>query len=199
MRRNAFTLVEILVVVGIAGIIIVAAITPLTYTVRTIREAQKNFSANNKERFVINQIFQDAREVVSVQASMPFRIMRHDELGNNADDTLLLWTKTPSYIGGPMTCVIYRMLPKSILGADLPEGLYRWVLSEDTQPEKIEEADIKPEEGKLILSGIDGVRFSVMEKSEWVDDYEGLCPQALRITLKKEGDEAIYEGWLPHF
>lgn len=200
MRRQAFTLVEILVVVGIAGIIIVAAIAPLTYTVKTIRQAQRNFSASNRERFVINQIFQDAREVLNINASSPFMLIHQDELGSNASDTLSLWTQTPSYTGGPMTCVVYRMSPKSILGPDLPKGLYRWVLSGDEQPDAIKEEDIKPEEGKLLLPDLAGIRFSVMVKSEWVDDYEGSSPQALRITLEKEkGNEVSYEGWLPQF
>ncbi len=200
MRNRAFTLVEILVVVGIAGIIIVAAVTPLTYTVKTIRQAQKNFSASNRERFVINQIFQDARETVNINASSPFRVIHQDELGSNANDTLLLWARTPSYEGRSMTCVAYKMLPKSVLGTDLPEGLYRWVLSGDEQPDAVKEEDLKPEEGKLLLPGLTGIRFSVMVKSEWVDDYEGSSPQALRIVLeKKEGDEVSYEGWLPQF
>lgn len=199
MRKTGFTLVEILVVVGIAGIIIAAAITPLTFSVRTIREAQKNFTANNKERFVINQLFQDAREVIGIQVSAPFKVIHRDGLGDRAGDTLLLWTKTPSYANGPVTCVVYRMSAQSISGSDLPEGLYRWVLSDDKQPDEIEEDDLKGEEGKLVLPGIEGVRFSAMESTEWVDDYAGPCPKALRVTLSREGNDFIYEGWLPQF
>lgn len=197
MGRKAFTLVEILVVVGIAGIIIIAALTPLTFTIRTIRNVQKDFSVSNKERFVINQIFQDAREVVGIQCAIPFQVIHKDESGNKTDDTLLLWTITPSYSGGSMACVVYRMLPKSILGPELPEGLYRWVIAKGLQPESIEEEDIKLEEGKLVLPGIAGVRFSAMEGTEWVDEYKGRSPQALRVTLKREEGEIAYEGWLP--
>lgn len=200
MGRKAFTLVEILVVVGIAGIIIIAALTPLTFTIRTIRDAQRNFSVSNKERFAVNQIFQDAREVVSIHCNTPFQVIHQDELGSKADDTLLLWTRTPSYSGGSMACVVYRMLPQSVLGPELPEGLYRWVISKGLRPEKIEEADIKPEEGRLVLPGIASVRFSVMESAEWVDEYKGRSPQALKVTLKrKEEGEFIYESCLPQF
>lgn len=199
MRRKAFTLVEILVVVAIAGIIIVAALTPLTFTIRTIRDAQRNFSSSNRERFVVNQIFQDAREVLSIYCDTPFLVLHRDELGSRADDTLLLWTNTPAYAGGAAGCVVYRMLPKSILAPELPEGLYRWVIPKALQPEKIEEEDIKPEEGRLVLPGITSVRFSVMENAEWVDEYKGNRPQAMRVTLKKEEGEVVYEGLLPQF
>lgn len=197
--RTGFTLVEVLVVVGIAGIIIVTAITPLTFSVRTVREAQKNFSANNRERFAVNQLFRDAREVMGIHAATPFRLIRGDELGGKANDTLLLWTKTPAYTNASAGCVAYGRVQKSILGSDFPEGLYRWVLSDDRQPGKVEANDLDAEKGQLVLSGVEGVRFSVMDSGAWTDDYAGSCPQALRITLNKEGRDIVYEGWLPQF
>jgi len=199
MRHRAFTLVEILVVVAIAGIIIIAALAPLTFTIRTISRAQKNFSVSNRERFVINRIFADAAEALSIQCEAPFRLIRHDELGSAADDTLLLWTKTPSYTGEAMACVAYRMLPDSILGREMPDGLYRWVLSADAQPGDIEEGDLRREDGKLVLGGLIGARFSVLKDGEWVGEYSGGIPQAIRVTLQKEEGEVAYESQLPKF
>lgn len=198
-RKSAFTLVEILVVVGIAGIIIVSGITPLVYTVRALTDARQDFMRVNRERSIVNRLFGDIREIVVNQVTSPVKVLNQDKLGDKANDILLLWTITPTYADMPMGTVVYALPQGSVLKADTPPGLYRWVLSGDIQPDQFVMDDLKPEKARLLLPGVEGVSFSALEDSEWVDNYAGNMPQAFRIVLEYEKDSRTYENWLPKF
>lgn len=198
--RKAFTLVEIVVVLGIAGVIIAAGVAPLMYTIRLLAETRNNFFAANRERLVMSRLLQETREITVNNVSTPIKILHQDRLGNNGNDMLLLWTTTPSYSGMPVGSVVYGIFQESVLKMDMPKGLYRWVLSGDMQPDTFVLDDLEPENARLLLPDVEGIRFSALVDSEWVDDYSGNLPQALKITLEyQEKEEQTYEGWLPKF
>lgn len=198
--REAFTLVEIMVVLGIAGVIIAAGIAPLMYTIRLLAETRNNFFAANRERLVVSRLFQETREITSNNASTPVKILHQDKLGSNGNDILLLWTTTPSYAGMPVGSVVYGIFQESVLKTDMPKGLYRWVLSGDIQPDTFVLDDLESENARLLLPNVEGIRFSALVDSEWVDDYSGNLPQALKITLEyNKKEEKTYESWLPKF
>lgn len=196
-RRAGFTLMEILVVVVIAGIVITSGVAPLVYTVRLLTEAQENFKASGAERAAVNRFFSDARELSSLHVDAPVKLIHRDKLGSGGNDLLLLWTVTPYYSGLPAGSVIYGIAKDSVVGEEMEEGLYRWTLSKDIPPGKFVEDDLENALPRLVLPGVTGVRFSVLGDMGWVSEYEGRVPKAIRIVLTYDGREKVYENWLP--
>ncbi|MDR1515731.1 MAG: type II secretion system GspH family protein [Synergistaceae bacterium] len=199
--KRAFTLVEVMIVVGIAGLIMAVGLAPLVYSVRLMSETRAAFTAENRERYAINGIALDVRELVTNGVSSPFRLFHKDALGE-PEDYLFLWTITPSYMRLPLGTVVFGIPPESVLGDDYRKGLYRWLLSGDLRPDEINVDDhLKPETGRLILAGVENVGFKALQDGEWVDEYTGGMPQALRISLKYGRDsgkeEKNYDVWLP--
>jgi hypothetical protein len=203
---KAFTLVEVLLAAGIAGIMLAIGIVPLVYTMRLIKEARLTFAADNTEHSAISRITLDTRDVVTLNDLNVVRLIHNDEL-EGPSDYLMLWTKTPSYSFEPAGVIVFGMPEKSVLGDDdYQEGLQRWTLSRDIALDLVTMDDLVPERAKVILPGVKGVRFSVLSGSEWVDEYSGSMPQALRILLNyesteedEEDEERIYDIWLPKF
>jgi prepilin-type N-terminal cleavage/methylation domain-containing protein len=198
--RRAFTLIEVLVVVGIAGIVIAAGVVPLVYTVRMISEARASFAEQNRERSAINRIIADTVGVISLNESGVVRVIRRDEL-QGGRDYLVLYSMTSAYSLQPMGAVVLGMPPESVIDDDYMEGLHRWTLSGDVRPESFTMDSLIRDSARLILPGASGVSFSVLSGADWVEEYSGGMPQALRILLEygDDGDEKVYEVWLPKF
>lgn len=201
MRSNrAFTLIEVLLVVAIAGIVITAGITPLIFTVRTLAVTRENFAKENRERSVFNRIALDMREIVTLNSTSPVRITQSEELALGPRDCLILWTKTPTYTGLPLGNVIYAIPPRTVLSDNFEDGLYRWVTSEDIDL-SAESSGIKelldPEKGALILPGLTGVTFKMLDNKEWRTPYTGAMPQAMMTIFEYEDRERTYEITLP--
>ena len=197
MERRAFTLVEVMMVVAIAGMIMTAGLAPVVYTARLISEAQKSFRSDNTERKAINRLFRDAMETTSMNVTAQLRLIRQDKLEGGGDDLLMLWTITPSYSGRPAGSVVYGLARESVLRTDMPKGLYRWVVSKDILPDSLTMDDLDHSKPELVLPGVTGVRFSILESGRWFDDYRGGLPGALRVKLEYGKREKIYESWLP--
>jgi prepilin-type N-terminal cleavage/methylation domain-containing protein len=198
--NRAFTLVEVIAVVAIVGIIMLIGIAPLIYSAGLMSETRAAFVEDNRERYVINGIAQDVREIISLGGTSAVRLIHRDDI-KGPYDYLMLWTITPSYAMAPVGTVVFGMPPESVLAGDYGEGLYRWLLSDDKRPEAAALEDLEPERGRLILPGVVGVRFSVLDGKNWVDEYTGAMPQALRILIKYDDDskeeEKTYDVWLP--
>jgi prepilin-type N-terminal cleavage/methylation domain-containing protein len=207
--KKAFTLVEIMIVAGISAIIMTAGIAPLMYSARLMSEARASFTEDNRERHAVNGMLLDAREVIASGASRPFRLFHRDAV-NGPEDYLMLWTITPSYARLPLGTVVFGVPPDGVLRDGYQEGLYRWLLSDDKRPEEVTMEDLTPERGRLVLAGVENVGFKVLSDGEWVDEYAGMMPQALRIFLKYGEDEdkadrkgedgereRNYDVWLP--
>ena len=195
--RRAFTLVEVMMAIGIAGMIMTAGLAPVIYTTRLISETQRSFRADNTERKVVKRLFQDARETTSMNALTQVRIIRQDNLAAGGNDILMLWTVTPSYSGRPAGSVVYGLARESVMKMDTPKGLYRWVVSKDIYPDNVTMDDLDKSKPELVLPGVTGLRFSVFEGGRWFDEYKGGVPQALRVKLDFDGREKTYESWLP--
>ncbi|MDR1019301.1 MAG: type II secretion system GspH family protein [Synergistaceae bacterium] len=198
--KKAFTLVEVMIVVGIAGLIMVVGLAPLVYSVRLMSEARAAFTEESRERNAVNAIAQGARELVSNGVSGSLRLLRNGPL-EGRKDYLLLWTLSPSYARLPMGTIVFGMPPDSVLGDDYQKGLYRWLLSDDKRPGVINVDELKPENGRLILAGVENVGFDALSGGEWLDEYMGDMPQALRVFLKygeeRGEEEKNYDIWLP--
>jgi prepilin-type N-terminal cleavage/methylation domain-containing protein len=198
-KTRAFTLVEIMLAIGIGGMILAIGVAPLMYTARTISQTRENFTAANGERAAINRIFQDVRESVGLNVSSPVFIARRDSLGGVTDNVLMVWTITPLYSNAPMGSVVYGIPQNTVLGGGSEEGVYRWVLSDDAIPGAVNMDELKPDGARLLLGGVKGISFQAFTGDSWVDSYSGLLPRALRVTLQYDDGEVTYEDWLPNF
>jgi hypothetical protein len=195
-------MVEIMLVVAIAGIILAAGLVPLMYTARLMAETRAAFTRDNGERAAVARMVTDARELISINESSVVKLLRGDELGEGGDrDYLALWTLTPSYSMAPLCTVVFGLPPKSALAGDYEDGLYRWLLSDDKRPVDMTPDDLSPESGRLILRGVKGVRFLALSGTEWLDVYAGGMPQALRVGLDygEDKESRVYDVWLPKF
>jgi prepilin-type N-terminal cleavage/methylation domain-containing protein len=198
LSRNAFTLVEIMLALAIAGIIMAAGIAPLMYTLRMINATRDNFALENRERTASNRIYQDIREAVMQNSSTPLRITSDASPGSSAQSLLIVWTKTPSRTFMPMRSVIWGVPRKTVLDEDFEEGLYRWVLSEDIQPDAVKIDELKASEAALMLRGVKEVSFAVLQDSSWEEKYEGATPKALRVSFRYGTKDVVYEEILPN-
>jgi hypothetical protein len=191
-RRPAFTLIEILVVVGLTGLIAVTAFTPLVHTVGLLRDLELSFGREAALRVASSRIVDDMRQYQEGSRAPAVRLVRHDRLGGVADDVLLFWSVAPLRQGRPAGTIVYR------LGArpGREKSLLRWTLP-GLRPGEINPAGLDEEEAQLVLQGLDGFRVAFLQDRRWVDEYGGGLPRAIRLTLTRGEVEGVYEDWLP--
>jgi prepilin-type N-terminal cleavage/methylation domain-containing protein len=197
--ERGFTLVEVLIALAIGGIIIAAGVAPLMFTVRTLARSRDDFARANMERTAVNRIFQDAREMNPLNCETPFRLWKSENLVMDDGGYLAVWTSATSYYDLPVSSVVWGVPRESVLDTETRTGLYRWVISGDATPRSIDMGALDPASGSLSLPDVRSVSFSALDGEEWNDSYEGAFPRALRVTLKYDEGEAIYEEMLPRF
>ncbi|MDR1579381.1 MAG: GspJ family type II secretion system protein [Synergistaceae bacterium] len=198
MKKRGFTLVEVLIALAIGGIIVAAGIAPLMFTVRTLARSRDDFARKNVERAAVNRILQDAREMNPLNCETPFRIGKPENLGDDGR-YLAVWTSAPTYYGLPASSVVWGVPGKSAPDAETRAGLYRWVISDGTMPRSLDFTALDPVSGSLALPDVRSVSFSALDGAEWNDSYEGAFPRALRVSMKYEDGESVYEEMLPRF
>lgn len=196
-RKTAFTLVEVLIVLGIAGIIFAAGIAPLMYTVRTMARTRDDFYSANLERNVLNRILQDIRGIAYMNSSVQVRVLEGDLTIGGENDLLALWTTTPAYALLPMGTVVYGLPQKSVLTEEMKPGLYRWVLSQDLGTGDFPFEDLVPEAATILIPGLTGIDMQCIRDVEWEEIYDGTLPLAYMVTFQYEDREKTYEAWLP--
>jgi prepilin-type N-terminal cleavage/methylation domain-containing protein len=197
-KKSAFTLVEILIVVGIAGIIITAGVTPLLFTVRTLSNTRQTFADDNRERAVFNRIVQDLMEASQLYAGSPVKVTKSEELAGKSRDALIVWTITPSYAGLPTGNVIYAIPKISLFSDSTGTGLHRWVVSEDITSETNLQELLEKNDSQLALPNLEGFSVQALRGSEWQDEYTGVTPQAIRVVFEYEDMERTHEAWFPN-
>ncbi|MDO5114971.1 MAG: type II secretion system protein [Synergistaceae bacterium] len=205
-RASAFTLVEILLVVGLVGIIAAVALAPLVFTVRSLEDAQSRWGNLHNTASAADKIYSDVRRVIENPSFSVFRIIHKSGLTTEADDRLVMWSAAPKYEGRNVGVVIYKVVAgNSLNGAK--SGLYRWVRDnvpsrnavsgdllsraasdDESTPMDIDTDSLDPKDAKLILAGAEGVRFFVRQGKKWEQEYEGSLPPMLKteIVLKDE-------------
>ncbi|MCE5201070.1 MAG: type II secretion system GspH family protein [Synergistaceae bacterium] len=217
-----FTLIEIMLAVALVGIIAATALAPLVFTVESLKDTQKQWGARIKERAAVENIFADVRGAVENPSFAPLRTIHNGGLTVQEDDRLLIWSASPVREGGIVSLVVYRVLTGSALD-NKKGGLYRWILegvksdpnlsgelfskgliaasrslitsSED--PIKFDSDKLKAEDGRMVLPDAEGMRISVWSGTDWVQDYEGSVPEALKIGITIKGKKHVYEEWFP--
>lgn len=203
-KSGGFTLVEVMIAVSIAAIIAVSALAPLYITVRDLSDTEKDWNARRRNDEAVKKIFSDVRNFVEVKGEKPFKIVHKEGLSMKYGDSLMVWSASPVRDGLPVSLVVYRAMDKSPLD-EREAGLYRWVVkqsaTQDTSEDKKEfnPETLKADDGKIVLKGVSGVKFSVMTKDggDWADEYEGALPLALRVTVASGDGEENYEDCFP--
>jgi prepilin-type N-terminal cleavage/methylation domain-containing protein len=199
MRKRGFTLAEVLIALAIGGIIIAAGIAPLMFAVRTFARARDDFERVNMERTAVNRIFRDAREMNPLNCETPFYLVKSENPGTDDGGYLAVWTSARSYYNLPASSVVWGVPVTSVLDAETRAGLYRWVISEDTMPRYLDVGVLDPVSGSLAIPDVRSVSFSALDGEEWKNSYEGAFPRALRVSIKYDDGESVYEEMLPRY
>ncbi|MDO4952606.1 MAG: prepilin-type N-terminal cleavage/methylation domain-containing protein [Synergistaceae bacterium] len=208
MNKKAFTLIEIMIAVAIFGIISVAALAPLVFTVRSLDDAQKSRMAYNKERQAVLGIFAELRSAVR-DAQSSVRAERASGLSVAEDDRLAVFSFLPLKKGNPAAVCVYRVFKENRL-KKIKGGLYRWELAlplddtllladaADRTPINVDIEKLKPETGKNIIPSVSGMKIYALQGSEWSEDYSGQLPEAVKIELKRGDAVTEYEEYFGH-
>lgn len=198
-KSRAFTLIEILIVSAMACIIFTAGIAPLMFTVRSLGETRRLFTAENRERAAFDRMAQDIREAVLTNQNAPIRITKSEEMPEKPRSALVVWSISPAYQGLPIGSVIYA-IPRPGLsdGPDASHALKRLVLSKDMVRDADMQALFADGEPLTMIPDIEGVTIEALRSASWEDEYTGGVPQAIRVTFEYKDRESVYETWFPN-
>ena len=212
---KAFTLIEIMLAVAIAGIIAATALAPLVFTVKSLEDAQKRWKLSTRERASVDRIFNDVLSSVENPTFASFKIIHKDGMSIKNDDRLLVWTSSTAREGNPVSLVVYKIVPHPMLdGGNEQSGLFRWVLKDlkstmnpseksgdkaETikSPIEIDTDTLKKEDARMLYSDAVGVSFSAWNGEAWADEYQGALPSALKIEIETKEGVHVYKEWLP--
>ncbi len=193
-RTPAFTLAEVLVVVGLFGLIATLAFAPSVSLVRRLQDVRRERSREQVTDYVLRRLPGEMRLSPGVYPGGPAVVLLHkDVLGGDADDRLAFWSDGGGIVGARAWRIIR---PKA--GREERDGLYRWILPLSA-PAAVDWEDLDPEKGQLLFAGAVSFRIGLLPsgEKEWVDEYAGPRPRALRIQIKTEREEFSREDWLP--
>lgn len=199
-------MIEILLAVGLVGIIAVAALAPLVFTVQSLETVQKEWGKNIKAMKAADNIFYDARNFAPSDSFPIFRTVHKEGLTVREDDRLLVWSVAPVKENRAPGLIVYKIVSSTSLNKYEP-GLYRWEIAgwrstakgsdEEAGPTALDTESLRPEEGKIVLKGAEGLRLSVWSGESWSDEYTGELPKAMRVTITLNGGKQVYEDSLP--
>ena len=195
--RAGFTLIEIMIVAGLAGVIASAALAPLVFTVGSLDEAQSRWGARRSPAAAVERIYSDARRVVANPSFPSFKVIHKSGLSRENDDRLVIWSGAPKFEGKGTGVVVYKIAGGGPFESE-KRGLYRWTIvgeashgaaSGDSSsggaksPMDVDTDALDAKNAKLTLAGAEGVRFQIYGGEKWEDDYAGALPTALRTKI----------------
>ena len=191
MGRRGFTLIEILVVVLLAGMVTTLALAPVVFTVRRVVETQADYSDAGALERTLAFIGKDAAAALRL-APIAVKVEDHRALGGAEDDVLLVASTAPAKQNLPAGTLVYKIDRSGPLREDTPSGLYRWLLP-GKDIAKVDAAKLRGETGQLILPGVTAFGVEAVVKSEREKEYEGGLPAGLAVTLVRDKDEERLE------
>ena len=205
-KQKGFTLIEIILAVGLVGIIAVAALAPLVFTVQSLETVQKDWGKSMKVMEAADRIFYDTRNFAKSSSFPIFRTVHKEGFTVREDDRLLVWSATPVKENKAPGLIVYKIVSSSGLNKYKP-GLYRWEIpgwssavkgsDQEAGPTALDTDSLRPEEGKMVLKDAEGLKLSVWSGESWSDEYTGGLPKAMRITITLNGRKQVYEDSLP--
>lgn len=183
MKRRGFTLIEILVVVLLAGMVTTLALAPVVFTVRRVVEAQSDYSDAGALERTLAFIDKDVAAALRL-APLAVKVEDHRVLGGGEDDVLLVASSAPAKQNLPAGSLVYRIDRGGPMREETPPGLYRWLLP-GTDIAKIDAAKLRGETGQLVLPGVTAFGVEVVAGSERQSEYEGALPAGLVVTVAR--------------
>ncbi len=186
-KKHAFTLIEILIAVALTALIASLALVPVMFAVRNLTETEAAYSDEVALRRTAAFMAKDVAAGLRL-ATVVVRVIDHQQLGGNDDDTLIVASAAPAKQNLAAGSIVYKIVRASFMNDHLIPGLYRWllpgVLPQDVLPEKLEEKD-----GQLVLPYVTTLQLAVWETPEWVADYSGKLPQGMQFTLSRQQED----------
>ena len=209
-RKAGFTLIEVLLALGLAAVISAAILVPIMYTLSALEKAQYEFGRESDSDNAIASIYKELR-ASSSEAKFPILVIENrDGLALKEDGRLLLWTSSISKEGRPAGGVAYKIIKDP---ENIKSGLYRWILkpgetivlkdnkenkdNKETGPLDRNTDSLLKEDGKLVIRDAEGITFEIKNGGQWVKKYSGNIPNAFRISVLTGGKRRLYEEVLP--
>jgi len=194
-RSTGFTLIEVLVAVAVAGVIALSA-GALGMVVENLSETEQTFGDNAALRTALESVVDDVR-ATDHEKDEVFRVIPKTVVGGPARDILVVWSALPGKYGEPTGFVVYRVLEAGNAGREMPAGLYRQVVSGSLISNIDINNEINDNPIDLVLPGVAMFDISCYVNNEWVKDYAGAVPEAMRLSAARGRDTAIHETVLP--
>ncbi len=182
--KKAFTLIEVLVAVMLTGMLTTLALAPVAYTVRSVVETQNEYADFSALSRTLNFIIRDLSSAMRLSSNV-LMIVDHEAMGGNDDDILMIMSTSPVAQNLPSGTLIYKIAEGGIMHGNVLPGLYRWIFPGQL-PNTIKYDNLDPEDGQLVLPGIDEFRVEVPSGSHEDDrekEYSGALPKGLFIKL----------------
>lgn len=190
----AFTLAEVLVVLGLFGLIAALAFAPSVSLVRRLQDVRRERSREQVTDYVLRRLPGEMRLSPGTFPGGPAVVLLHrDVLGGDADDRLAFWSDGGGVVGARAWRIVR---PKA--GRKERGGLYRWILPLSA-PSAVDWEDLDPEKGQLLFAGALSFRIGLLPfgEKEWTDEYAGPRPRGIRMKIKTDREEFSREDWLP--
>lgn len=187
MGRRAFTLIEILIVVMLAGLVTTLALAPVVFTVRRVVETQAAYSDAGALSRTLAFIDKDVAAALRL-APLALKVEDHRALGGAEDDVLFVASAATAKQNLPAGSLVYRIDRGGPMREEVPPGLYRWLLpGQDVA--KIDASKLRGETGQLVLPGATAFGVEAVVGSERESEYEGGLPTGLAVTVARGRDK----------
>ena len=187
MGRRAFTLIEILIVVMLAGLVTTLALAPVVFTVRRVVGTQAAYSDAGVLERTLAFVDKDVAAALRL-APLAVKVEDHRALGGAEDDVLFVASTAPAKQNLPAGSLVYRIERGGPMREEVPPGLYRWLLpGQDVA--KIDAAKLRGETGQLVLPGATAFGVEAVVGSEREKEYEGELPAGLAVTVARGRDK----------
>ena len=194
VRRKAFTLIEVFVVVALFGIIAAVALAPAVAVVRRFEDVRAEEAREQRMTYFLRRIPDELRlSPMEFKDGPAVALIRGDILGGAADDRLAFWSDR----GGETGVRAVRLFQHGA-GKTGEQGVYLWILP-FTTPENVGWDALEPAEGVLLLPKAESLRIALLahNEKEWEKEYTGERPRAIRIVVSLNKEVFSYEDWLP--
>ena len=191
--RTAFTLVEILIAVMLAGMLMSLALAPVAITVRRVVETQEEYSDFSALSRTMSFIERDLSSAMRMAPNV-ITVMEHEAVGGNDDDVLMFMSTSPSVQNMPAGTIVYRIAEGGIMHNDVIPGLYRWIFPGQS-PNAVKVDSLNAEEAQLVLPDVNEFRVEVPVSSREDDrkkDYSGQLPPGIYIKIGRREDNNTY-------
>ncbi len=189
IKRNGFTLIEILIAVMLTGLISTLALAPVIVTVRRVVDIQNDYTDIAALSRTLNFITRDISSAMRL-ASEVLIIKEHESLGGNDDDALIILTTAPVAQNLPAGSIAYKLENER---RDIIPGLYRWIFP-GKLPSDIDPETLNPEDAQLVLPDVKNFCVEVVADSVEKDrrkDYKGPLPVGIYMRISRSEKDKL--------